>query len=188
MPDTITDRTDLDGRDVLAAKQGDELAFIRLVLRHKQSLSRYLCRFSGNPSVLQDLRQETYLEVLRSLPNYTHSGCFFCWLRTIASRVGYRYWRCLSKEKQAQAACIEAYKQGVYTPVTRQVRFDFTRMNEVLSVLGQSDRALLEMRYIQGLKAEEIAQSLGWKVSRVRVRLHRARKRIRSMHSVMPDA
>ena len=87
-----------------------------------------------------------------------------------------------------QAACLEAYKQGVSTHVTRQGWFDFTRMNEVLSVLGQSDRALLEMRYIQGLKAEEIAQSLGWKVSRVRVRLHRARKRIHSMHSVMPDA
>lgn len=166
-----------DDLDVSAAQAGDADALVRLVARYEPSLSTHLHRFTNNDVILQDLRQETYLELCRSLASYRHEGPFARWLRQIASRVGYRYWAGQAKEVRAKTAYLELCRTAC-SEAQRGVRSD--SVDDLLAHLGRYDRSLLEMKYIQGLTAIEIAERLGWNAGRVRVRLHRACRRLRN--------
>lgn len=170
----------LGDSDALSAQSGDGEAFARLLRRHEKSLDTHLGRFTGNGADLQDLRQETYLEVFRSLRTYRHQGPFVSWLRRIASRVGYRYWSGKAKETRAKAAYLESVDGPEMTPSVLSWQEGVEGAKALLVCLGHDDRAMLEMRYIQGMTAMEIADVLGWNVNRVRVRLHRAIKRLRA--------
>lgn len=174
---------DHDGADALAAQVGDRDAFVRLVRRHEQVLAAHLLRFTHNETVLQDLREETYLEAYRSLSTYKHQGPFFKWLRQIASRVGYRYWARQAKEAQAKTAYLELQRYCASAQSTRHAQDAIECVAELLACLDRCDRTLLEMKYVQGLKATEIAQSTGWSAGRVRVRLHRTLKKLRNLDS-----
>jgi RNA polymerase sigma-70 factor, ECF subfamily len=171
-----------DISDALAAQSGDKEAFVRLIRRQERSLALHLRQFTNNEAVLQDLRQETYLEAYRSLSTYKHRGSFASWLRQIASRVGYRYWKGRAKEAQAGAAYRELRQYCASSQATRRTQEDIDHVRELLACLGRCDSTLLELKYVKGLMASEIAGSLGWSVGRVRVRLHRAIKRLRSSH------
>ena len=172
----------IDEIDILAAQAGDETAFVRIVRRYEQALTGQLRRFTHNEAVLQDLRQETYLEAYKSLTNYHHHGSFSSWLRQIAARVGYRYWTGQAREAQARIAYLEMRGHQGYG-ATKPLEWDDTeRAIGLLACLGSQDRILVEMKYFQGLRATEIAQRLGWKVTRVRVRLHRALKGLKRLH------
>lgn len=153
-------------------------AFERLVLPHEKSLSNYLRRFTSNETILQDLRQETYLEVFRSLPNYRCEGAFSAWLRRIAARVGYRYWAGQNKELRAKAAYLELRRSHPSPQDIESAEF----VNNLLALAGPCDRMVLELRYVQGFTDAEIATQMGWNAGCVRVRLHRARKRLRNRH------
>jgi RNA polymerase sigma-70 factor (ECF subfamily) len=169
---------DPDGADASAAQKGDEEAFARLVRRHRRSLISHLRRFTGNETEIQDLVQETYLEVYRSLPTYRRLGPFSCWLRRIASRVGYRHWSGQARQVRARAAFLEL--QRCAAPPTPFDDTEYVRM--LLDGFGRRDGLLLELRYVQGLSPTEIARKMGWKAERVRVRLHRAVKKLRMAH------
>lgn len=166
--------------DISAAQAGDKEAFARLLRRYEQSLSYYLQRFTDNEAVLQDLRQETYLELYRSLSSYRHEGAFPRWLRQIASRVGYRHWAVRAKDTRAKTAFLELQRGIAATLPAAQQCTSVDSVEVLLSRLGRYDKTLLEMRYLQGLTAIEIAERLGCNAGGIRVRLHRVCKRLRS--------
>jgi RNA polymerase sigma-70 factor (ECF subfamily) len=171
-----------DADDIIAAQEGDGAALVRLIERHERLLNNYLLRFTRNEAALQDLRQETYVEVIRSIGGYRREGSFWSWQRKIASRVGYRYWSRRAYESEARGCYVELVKCA-------SIRLGDARAEEnhdaALVMLGRFsgyDRRILEMRYLDGLKASEIAQKIGWNVERVRVRLHRAIGKLRRMY------
>ena len=172
--------------DTLAAQAGDDDAFARLVQRHEQSLDKHLYRFTNNQTDLQDLRQETYIEVFRSIATYRHQGPFSCWLRRIASRVVYRHWARQAREGRAKAAYMELVQRLAYMGSAQYPQDDVENIKTLLAPLSLEERALLEMRYMQGLKVAEIANRIQCKVGCVRVKLHRVLKKLRLLHGGDP--
>lgn len=170
--------------DALAAQEGDEVAFARLIRRYEGFLNSRLLMFTSDRTVLQDLCQETYLELCRSLPAYRHQGPFYRWLGQIAARVGYRHWLRLAKEIRIETTCRMLPLQDSLDASALRRREDALYVNDLLACLDHCDRSLLEMRYIHGLSATEIAQGMGWNTSRVRVRLHRAIRKLRIIHGI----
>ena len=179
---TVSDPDAPDTPDVLAAQAGDEHAFARLTRRHEYALLGRLRRFTTDEAMLQDLRQETLLEAFKSIASYRREGPFFHWLRCIATRVGYRYWAGQAKEARAKNAYLELLRRCVPAIASGGAQDDADSVRAILSQLSQGDRTLLIMRYALGHKATEIAEDLGWDPSRVRVRLHRAVKKLRSVY------
>lgn len=153
--------------------------FLAAIRAQEHSLTRYLHAFTNNESVIEDLRQETYLEAYRSLATYHHQGSFCGWLRRIASRVVYRYWAQLSKEARAKAAYLERWRDKV----PAKSLADLDALDAFLLEISPCDRMLLEMKYLEGYKASEIAAHIGWNEVRVRVRLHRSLKRLHENYS-----
>jgi len=182
-----TDSFSQDTPDVLAAQTGDKNAFTRLIRRHEASLTRHLLRFTNNDAALQDLRQETYLEAYRSLSTYKSQGPFPRWLRRIATRVGYRHWAKRAREAQAKTAFLELWHKDAPNPPETAGQESVEQTEALFACLNRHDRALMEMRYVQELSTQEIAESLGWDAARVRVRLHRALGKIRSFCSRKDD-
>jgi RNA polymerase sigma-70 factor (ECF subfamily) len=177
---------DSDTPETLMPLQGDEESFIRVLRRHEPVLSTYLLRFTDNEAVVQDLRQETYLEAYRSLATYRREGSFLNWLRRIASRVGYRYWAGRAKEERAKSAYLELLRGCAPTDSAYCAQDDLERVRTFLDSLDGYDRILLEMKYLEGFRSPEIARRLGWSEVRVRVRRHRALKRLRGLHGTRP--
>lgn len=164
--------------DVLAARAGNDHAFARLVARYSAFLAGILRRFSTDDGVIQDLVQETLLETFRSLGTYKCVGTFPFWLRQIALRVGYRYWAGKTREVRAKAAYVELYRFRPHVEAAvHKHNVEYAR--EMLESLNRCDHTLMEMRYIEGLSTIEIACAMGWNAERVRVRLHRAVKKLR---------
>lgn len=166
--------------DAIAAQGGDPDAFVRLVKRHETAVYRLLLRFTNDRLLVQDLCQETYLEAYRSLHTFRNEGAFAGWLRRVAMRVGFRFWARQAREARARRAYAEllrdepccaakVYKQDVVDAVLIALR-----------QLSSCDRELIDLRYFKGLNASEIGSVLGWTVTRVRVRLHRAIKQLRT--------
>jgi RNA polymerase sigma-70 factor, ECF subfamily len=188
MSDAEGVRGEADGADIVAAQAGDAGAFARLISRHERVLNIHLARFTRDLTVLDDLRQETYLEAFISLSGYRHHAAFSGWLRRIASRAGYRHWARLIKENRIKVAWVELRRNGASATSEPFDREEFQLLEDILARLDSSDRLLMEMRFIKGLRATEIAQQLGWKESRVRVRLHRVLKGLRSAQGHEPTA
>jgi len=179
-----------DTADVLAAQSGDAEAFARLARRHEYALLGRLRRFTLDQAMLQDLRQETYLEAYKSLSTFRREGPFSHWLRCIATRVGYRYWAGQAKELRAKNAFLELRRHCVPAMLAGAAHDDAESVKRLLARLSEGDRTLLIMRYALGHKATEIAEDLGWEATRVRVRLHRAVKKLRTIYeqSAAPTA
>jgi RNA polymerase sigma-70 factor (ECF subfamily) len=167
--------------DILAAKSGDQEAFTRLVRRYESSLTQYLGRFATNAAAIEDLRQETYIEAYLSLSAFEGRGSFRGWLWRIASRVGYRYWARRSREARGRVAFVEMLRACPSCETRQRRQENLQDLTMLLARLGREDRALLEMRYVRGLRATQIAGLLGWEPVRVRVRLHRLLKRLQGL-------
>ena len=168
--------------ETLAAQRGDDDAFARLVQRHEQSLEKHLYRFTDNRTDLQDLRQETYIEVYKSIATYRHQGPFSCWLRRIASRVVYRHWARQAREGRAKVAYLELVNHLAQKGATHFLQDDSEGVKSILAPLTPAERSLLEMRFVQGLKIVEIAAHIQCNVGCVRVKIHRVLKKLRKLH------
>ena len=173
------DAPDPDLVDALAAQSGDADAFVRLVRRHESNICRLLLRFTDDRMLIQDLCQETYLEAYRSLHRFRLEGSFAGWLRRIALRVGYRFWGRQAREAKAKIAYAESRRCDCESVAQSYDLDAVDAMHHAVEHLGACDQTLIDLRYFKGLKATEIAAQLGWTVTRVRVRLHRAIKFLR---------
>ena len=70
------------------ARRLDPEAYDELVDAYGQRLFGFLYRLTGNREDAEDLLQEVYLRVVRTLPDYTHEGRFEGWLFRIAANLG----------------------------------------------------------------------------------------------------
>ena len=84
---------DGDRRDVEASLQGDEDAFAGLVRRHQGGIARQMRHFTRDPEMLEELVAEVFVAAYRGLRGFRGTAPFEHWLRRIATRVGYGFWR-----------------------------------------------------------------------------------------------
>lgn len=75
---------DPDAATIRAAAAGDLAAFEEIVRSCQGPVFRYLHRFVGDPSLAEDLTQETFLRIFRKLDSYHHGSRFTTWAIQIA--------------------------------------------------------------------------------------------------------
>ena len=69
------------------AQKGDQRAFTELYARYRRKIFSYLYRFTGNRAAAEDLTQETFLRVVRSLHRYRPTGSVGGWIYRIAGNL-----------------------------------------------------------------------------------------------------
>ncbi|MBM7515783.1 RNA polymerase sigma factor SigE [Nocardioides nitrophenolicus] len=153
-----------------------------IVEEHSDRVYRLALRLTGNRHDAEDLTQEVFVRVFRSLHTYT-PGTFEGWLHRITTNLFLDQARrrqrirfdALSDERAARLASASPAPDLAYADQT----FD-DDVAAALSALPPDFRAAVVLCDIEGLSYEEIAEILGAKLGTVRSRIHRGRALLRT--------
>ncbi|WP_141003437.1 RNA polymerase sigma factor SigE [Nocardioides humi] len=159
-----------------------ELDWGRIVEEHSDRVYRLALRLTGNRHDAEDLTQEVFVRVFRSLHTYT-PGTFEGWLHRITTNLFLDQARrkqrirfdALSDERAARLASASPAPDLAYADQT----FD-DDVAAALASLPPDFRAAVVLCDIEGLSYEEIAEILGAKLGTVRSRIHRGRALLRT--------
>ena len=168
--------------DVHQSLQGDPEAYRRLIERHQEYIGRVLWRFSRDRRVHEELVQDVFVEAYLSLGRYRGKAPFVHWLSRIATRVGYRYWKQIDRQKNRESFTLEEWDQ---LPCDSGENIDASQaaalVHRLLGQLPPRDRLVLTLRYIEECDVAETAQRTGWTKSMVKVQTWRARKKLEKL-------
>lgn len=178
-----------DGELVRRVVAGETDAFAGLVRRHGPLVQRTVHRHVPRDRA-EDLVQETFVRAFQSLGNFEPDSKFPEWLTTIAVRTCYDFWRGHYRNRESPESSLSEQHRDWAERVTAaesQERFDQeTRRAEAHEVLAYAlerltpeDRMVVTLVHLEGLSIEEAARQLNWTAVNVKVRAHRARRRMR---------
>ena len=173
------------------AQQGDNGAFEELLLLHQKKVYNLCLRMSANPDDALDLSQEAFLRAWRSLGQYQFEASFSTWLFRLTSNICIDFLR--RKKRRQETSLTESYDdsdEGAELSVpdaqpgpeqqamTNETKIELARAMEQLS---PEHREILQLRVIEDLQYEQIADILGVRVGTVKSRLARARLSFRKI-------
>lgn len=164
--------TDDEARLVAAARNGDEGAFAELVRRHQRRVFRLAGRFFRRPAEVEDAAQQTFLTAWRKLDSYRAEAPFEHWLTRVCLNC------CYEELRRHRATEVELERDVTAPRRDPDARLEVERL---LSLLSPADRFVLQLMHGEGWSTREIAERLGWSRANVKVRAHRARKRLRAV-------
>lgn len=152
----------------LAARDGNRYALDRLT-RETLPAVQSLCRHLGDPDTAEDLVQETYVRMMRSLPNFRGDGSARSWLLRIArntcadaTRVRRRR---RTRDSFAEIPDVAAAPASGWSEVT-----------SVLGALSPERRQAFVLTQVLDLPYQEAAEVLEVPIGTVRSRVARARE------------
>ena len=179
---------DPDRELVVRAQAGDRDAFGRLMLQHKESISRVIFKITKNREDAEDEVQETFIRAYRGLREFRGESKFTSWLTRIAVN---RALMCLRKRRDQNISLdYAAEREGdsfnrdipEWRPDPEQCysqREARINLNEELTTLPHGMRSALILKHLYGCTTEEIAKRLGISIPAVKSRVLRARHRLR---------
>ena len=169
--------------------QGDTAAFETLVLQYERKVFSVAYRFVGNKEDAEDLAQEAFIKVFKSLKSFRGEASFSTWLYHIVANVCRDALRKSSRRKEDSLDCAITTENG---EIQREVmdlslapepilehKEQAAYLEQLISLLTPEYRAVIVMREIQGFSYEEIARLTGCSLGTVKSRLNRARRALR---------
>lgn len=161
---------------------GDRHAFAAVVQAHQKGLAGFLARMGLGTAQVEDLVQETFLRAWQNLARYQPAQAqFSTWLYTIARRLALNALERPARRHEVSAPddLPEAACDAPGPAAALQRRRRQRQLQTALQRLPLEDRSVLALAYVQELDAAAVARIEGANVSAVRMRLHRARLRLR---------
>jgi RNA polymerase sigma-70 factor (ECF subfamily) len=178
-------------------RQGDDRAFDEIFERYHNSLLGFLTRMCGDPEDARESLQDTFLSVFRYLSGFRGEASLKNWVFRIAVST------CLKKKRKGLAAAsLNASWQGgtrsggtgsagpsvawppddpsLSDPEALYLRRELRdRIVEGVASMPYIYKVVINLRDFEGFSTEEVSRMLGIRESTVKVRLHRARLRLR---------
>jgi RNA polymerase sigma-70 factor (ECF subfamily) len=164
------------------------LDFSDVFREYQHPIYNYLLRMTQNKAVAEDLTQETFIRVHRSLPTFRGEARLSTWIYRIATNVSLDHFKRSGNRLVAQAVSLDEIEfEGEWVAdrisTSPEKLADQSEMSECVQSfihrLSPSYRAVLVLHDLQGLKNREIADVLDIPLSTVKIRLHRARNKLR---------
>jgi RNA polymerase sigma-70 factor (ECF subfamily) len=183
-----------DNELVDRAQQGDNAAVEALVSRYEDRVYNLAYRMVGNREDAEDVLQDTFLNVIRSLGKFRKKSSFSTWLYRITANAALTRLRKTSKKDKSEGEFLDevyAVKQAAQSGEklsdwsgnpARQLLTEESRemMEAAISELPEKYRAVFVLRDVEGLPASEVAEILELSIPAVKSRLHRARMFLRN--------
>ncbi len=173
-----TNLEDQDAQLVEGVLAGERPAFEALYGRHAGRVIAYFLRSGFSGADADDLTQEVFLRVHRSLDTYDAArGAFRTWIGAIARNVARRHW---SRNKAAESfdsqLAEEVFAAADNPHTSPQVREEIDALQQCVGELPQELAAMVKLRYVQGRTTRGIAGITGLPESTVRLRLRQAQE------------
>jgi RNA polymerase sigma-70 factor, ECF subfamily len=171
-----------EARLVAAAKAGDSDAFAELVRATEADIYTLAYRLTGNAEDARDVAQEAYLRAFRSLKKFRGDARFSTWMYRITANCASTQLTRRSKGRHEELSdddtmVDERPESDPETMAEAGAMRD--RVTEALGELPPILRAVVVLRDVYDLPHEAIASELGITESAAKVRLHRARRKLR---------
>jgi RNA polymerase sigma-70 factor (ECF subfamily) len=168
-----------DSELVVRCLQRDEVAWQLLVERHSRRVLNIAYQFTGRRDEAEELSQEIFLRVFRSLHLFDLTTHFVPWLVRVSRNLCIDEHRSRAREKAALVGDEpdpERTADNAMSALGRLETQDLERrVRQALDRLPEELRTSVILRDLQGLSYAEIAQSLQVAVGTVKSRIHRGR-------------
>jgi RNA polymerase sigma-70 factor (ECF subfamily) len=175
----------IDDDDVVRrAAAGDAEAFRALFVRHRSDVARLVYRMLSGPSDLDDVVQEVFVQVFRSLKDFRGQSKFSTWLHRVTVNVVLMHRRSarsrpvLTEEAPGDLVADEGQTLPDDDAERRERMRAFERL---LARLADKKRVVFVLHELEGLSPSEISEIVGAPVLTVRTRLFYARRELEAM-------
>lgn len=162
---------DVEQPDLLTqAKAGDQAAFASLVRRHQNMVFSIALHMLRSRPAAEDLAQEVFLELYRSLGKLESDAHVVSWLRRVASH------RCIDEIRRRNHRPeypTEALPDAGHMPPTREI-FIADRLQALVAGLPARARMVVVLRYQEEMDPTEIADALEMPINTVKSHLRRS--------------
>lgn len=172
-----------------AIRGGDGAAFEQIFERHRRRITRMVARFFKRPERVEEIIQEVFTKAYFGLEGYSSArgSSFSAWLSKVAINSCYDE---LRRSRRRPESSISDITSDEILWLTSQLRSPSSNnaestmisrdlANKLLARLAPDDRIVLTLLDAEELSVAEIALVMGWTVSKVKVRAHRARQALR---------
>jgi RNA polymerase sigma-70 factor, ECF subfamily len=175
----------VDSELISRAAGGDAAAFQAIVERHRSMVYRVAYQFAGNHHDAEDIAQEVFIKVYRSLDKFRQDAQLTSWLYRIVMNA------CIDHRRRSAPAAVAPFGEEAEQKLLNaheeapgpEERAYGSELGELLESaiarLPHGQRIVFVMRHHQGLKLCEIAAALGLAEGTVKRQLHAAVHRLR---------
>ncbi|HEY5242790.1 MAG TPA: RNA polymerase sigma factor [Polyangiaceae bacterium] len=171
-------------RLIASAAAGDTAAFRQLYERHRTDVARLVYRMLGARGDLEDVIQEVFVQVYKSLKDFRGQSKFSTWLHRVTVNVVLMHRRAArSRPVFADEPPPEpALRSGDIAPDEDADRRERMRaFSRLLGRLADKKRIVFVLHELEGIAPAEIARIVGAPVLTVRTRLFYARRELEEM-------
>jgi RNA polymerase sigma-70 factor (ECF subfamily) len=177
--------TPADSELIARAAGGDQAAFQALVEQHRSMVYRVAYQFAGNHHDAEDIAQEVFIKVYRSLDRFRQDAQLSSWMYRIVMNA------CIDHRRRHQSAGVAPFGEEAEHKMLNtaedapgpEARAYAGELGQVLESeigrLPKGQRIVFVMRHHQGMKLCEIADALGLAEGTVKRQLHAAVHRLR---------
>jgi RNA polymerase sigma-70 factor (ECF subfamily) len=168
------------------ARSGDREAYAMLFDRFHDEIYRFATRRIGDPVAGQDAAADTFADAFRAIQKFEQTGApFEAWLYTIARRrivdhvrVRARHDHAALPDDEMLAPTSNGHESSVLDTIV---------LRALIARLPETERDVVELRFMEDLDVEQTALRLGKQPGAVRVAQHRALTKLRTMmHEDLP--
>ena len=175
--------------------KGDDAAFACLVRKYQKQVHAHAWRKVGDFHIAEDITQETFLQVYRKLATLKDPSQFPAWLHVITNR------RCLAwlRKKRIQThpleeMAIEIAEKSSYSSHVAAAQAESAAeakrelVRNLLARLKESDQTVIKLYYLSEMTYAEIGELLGVSADTIRIRIRRARERLKKHKPMIQEA
>jgi RNA polymerase sigma-70 factor, ECF subfamily len=174
---------------VEAVRNGATDEYRTLVERHKRRLHAVILRLVGDPSVAEELTQETFVRAFRSLADFRRESSFGTWLVQIGIHAARDRMRSVRRRSMVSIDALAAAGRPKLELVDKspaadpgfevEAKEERNLMRSALASLPPEYREVLVLKHFEGWAYGEIASVTGDSVGTLKVRAFRARQLLR---------
>lgn len=162
-------------------RRGDRQAFEELIRLYYGYVSGYLLKAVGNETLAEDLTQETFLKMIRSIESFDTSGraAFGTWLVTIAKNCYIDYLRKNRMPFEDIEELSVADGRDVAADVVQKLEYE--ELISMLDALPPEQGLAIKMKYVDDMTLVQIAESFGVEAKTVKSRIHDGTVKLRKI-------
>lgn len=172
-----------DNEIISRVLRGEQSLYAELVKRYQGFVFTIALRYTPNREDAEEIAQDVFIKAYRSLADFRGESKFTTWLYTIVNTTSITFLR----KKRVETHSLD--KEGVFEVADRvdsgfranqvEQKSKVQMVNEAIKLLSADDAQLITLFYQGEQSLEEIGVIMGLEANNVKVRLHRARGRLK---------